>query len=69
VSLVRVSLVSTRQELVLQTANNCPPIPDRSYDWSAIDYETYDGTGYVAHGATEAAAVIRYLEEQDTWQR
>lgn len=39
-----------------------PPIPDRRFDWSAIDADRYDGAPdagkqYIGYGPTEAAAV------------
>lgn len=40
-----------------------PPIPDRRFDWSAVDDDTYDGTGPVGTGATEAEAIAD-LEEK-----
>jgi hypothetical protein len=49
-----------------------PPIPVRSFDWSAVDDSTYDvdcdGDGYfstcpIGRGATEAAAIVDLLEQ------
>ena len=41
-----------------------PPIPDRRFDWSAIDDDTYDGPGCpVGTGPTEAAAIADLLEQ------
>jgi hypothetical protein len=41
-----------------------PPIPVRSFDWSAIDDETYDGVGCpVGHGATEQQAINDLLAQ------
>jgi hypothetical protein len=40
------------------------PIPDRSYDWSAIDDDTYDGEGCpIGWGATEAEAIADLREQ------
>jgi len=40
-----------------------PPIPDRRWDWSAVDDETYDGPGSpIGYGPTEAAAIADLLE-------
>jgi len=45
-----------------------PPIPDRSFDWSAIDDDTYDGAEdapnrhEVGYGATEQEAIRDLLE-------
>lgn len=40
-----------------------PPIPDRQYDWSAIDDETYDEGGKVGFGRTETEAVADLKEQ------
>lgn len=66
----RLSLLSTRQEIELQTSFVCPPIATRSTDWSAIDANTYDAgfegsdesgdhwsQGPRGMGATEAEAI------------
>lgn len=34
-----------------------PPIPLRGFDWTAIDDDTYDGSGPVGYGATEQEAI------------
>lgn len=40
------------------------PIPDRKFDWSAIDDDTYDGPGCpIGYGATEEAARDDLLEQ------
>jgi hypothetical protein len=40
------------------------PIPDRSYDWSAVDDDTYDGPGCpVGYGFTEQAAILDLREQ------
>ena len=48
------------------------PIPDRSFDWSAVDDDTYDGAedssnrNHVGYGRTEAEAIAdlrRLLDE------
>lgn len=56
----------------ITTANVCPPIPDRRFDWSAIFSDTYDGADdadsvfeMIGTGPTEDAAIddlIRQLE-------
>lgn len=47
-----------------------PPIPNRNFDWSAVDDDTYDGPGsLIGWGPTEEAAVadlMEQIEEQDT---
>ena len=45
-----------------------PAIPDRSFDWSAIDEDTYDGAEdsnvrhQIGYGATEQEAIRDLLE-------
>lgn len=45
-----------------------PPIPDRRFDWSAVDDDTYDGAedsstrGQIGYGATEADAIADLME-------
>jgi hypothetical protein len=42
----------------IRTEHVYPPIPNRNYDWSAVDGDTYDGPGSpIGTGATEADAV------------
>lgn len=38
------------------TRNDCPPIPDRSFDWSAVT-DNYDLGHPIGHGATEEEAI------------
>jgi hypothetical protein len=45
------------------TTYEYPPIPIRIFDWSAIDYETYDGEGPIGTGKTEESAVRDLLEQ------
>lgn len=41
-----------------------PPIPDRRFDWSAVDDATYDGPGCpIGTGATEREAVMDLYEQ------
>ena len=44
-----------------------PPIPNRSFDWQAIDEDTYDGAENshcpIGHGASEAEAIADLLEQ------
>jgi hypothetical protein len=50
----------------IKTEHVYPPIPDRSFDWSAIDDDTYDGPGSpVGRGATEAEAIADLLSKKD----
>lgn len=46
----------------VRTHNDCPPIPVRSFDWSAVD-DNYDGGGAVGRGATEQEAIADLLEQ------
>ena len=39
------------------------PIPDRRWDWSAVDDETYEGGGPIGFGPTEEAAIADLMEE------
>ncbi len=45
------------------TSYDFPPIPDRNFDWSAIDEDTYDGAidsatrHCIGRGKTEAEAI------------
>lgn len=51
-----------------------PPIPDRRFDWNAIDDDTYDGAedsrtrDQIGYGRTEAEAIADLLQiiEEDT---
>lgn len=57
--------------LRIATSCVCPPIPDRRFDWNAVDDSTYDGEGCpVGRGATEAEAIAdlvqRVCEDEDT---
>jgi hypothetical protein len=51
----------------IRTHNEFPPIPDRRFDWSAVDDNAYDGEGSpIGHGATEQEAIrdlIAQLED------
>ena len=39
------------------------PIPIRSYDWEAVDDDTYDVDGPIGFGATEAGAIADLKEQ------
>lgn len=46
----------------IRTTFNYPPIPDRRFDWSAIDDDRYDGAPdagpqCVGYGRTEAESI------------
>lgn len=51
----------------ISTHFDFPPIPVRSFDWSAVDDATYDGADDsncpVGHGATEQDAIDDLLEQ------
>lgn len=46
------------------TSYDYPPIPLRSYDWSAIR-EDYDGGDLVGHGKTEKEAIADLKEQEE----
>lgn len=55
--------LSNGRVLRIATSNVCPPIPDRRFDWSAIDDSTYDGEGCpVGRGRTEREAIDDLIE-------
>ena len=47
---------------------DCPPIPVRCFDWSAVDDDTYDGAedsrnrNHIGYGSTAPEAVAHLLE-------
>lgn len=48
----------------ISTCHEYPPIPVRSFDWSAIDDDTYEGVGCpVGHGTTEQEAIDDLLAQ------
>lgn len=47
----------------IKTRHDFPPIPDRRFDWSAVDDDTYDYDQPIGHGATEAEAIADLLEQ------
>jgi hypothetical protein len=43
-----------------------PPIPDRRFDWCAVDDSTFDGPGCpVGYGATEQEAIDDLMQQVD----
>ena len=40
-----------------------PPIPDRRFDWSAVDDDTYEGGAPIGYGRTEQEAIADLLEQ------
>lgn len=51
----------------IRTEHVFPPIPDRRFDWSAVDDDTYDGAEDshcpIGRGATEAEAIADLKEQ------
>ncbi|MGM4891222.1 hypothetical protein [Tardiphaga sp. 839_C3_N1_4] len=48
----------------IRTTFEYPPIPVRSFDWSAVDDDTYDGEGcLIGHGATKQAAIDDLIDQ------
>lgn len=49
----------------IKTICECPPIPIRCFDWSAIDEDSYSGdpSEPVGRGETEEAAITDLLEQ------
>ena len=42
------------------------PIPSRDWDWTALDDDTYDGSGSpLGHGATQAEAIEDLMLQLD----
>ena len=58
----------------IRTSYIYPPIPDRRFDWSAVDDETYDGAPdagrcrVIGYGKTEEEAVEDLMEQMDVCQ-
>jgi hypothetical protein len=69
------AVLATRKEIELTTTPVYPPIPTTAYDWSAIDSNTYDVSGYDGEtgfaysshpcgvGATELEAIDDLLDQ------
>lgn len=57
----------------IKTSHDFPPIPDRRFDWSAVDDDTYDGPGCpIGRGATEQEAIadlLAQIEEREEGKR
>lgn len=43
-----------------------PPIPDRRWDWSAVDDDTYEGGAPIGYGPTEEAAIADLMEQLES---
>ena len=52
--------------MTIKTQCICPPIPIRSFDWCAVDGDTYDGPGcLIGYGATEQEAIDDLLAQME----
>ena len=49
----------------IRTDHEFPPIPDRSFDWSAVDDDTYEPGQPIGRGATEQEAIADLHEQMD----
>lgn len=50
----------------IRTSFVYPPIPDRRFDWSAVNDDTYDGEGCpVGYGETRESAIADLLQYED----
>ena len=45
------------------TSHDCPPIPSRDYDWSALR-EDWDEGDLIGYGRTEQEAIDDLLEQE-----
>ena len=52
--------------MTIKVSFDYPPIPIRSFDWSAYVDDTYDGPGCpLGHGPTEAAAISDLYDQME----
>ena len=58
----------------IKTSFDYPPIPNRNFDWSAWDEDTYDGAEdshpsarVIGRGPTESAAINDLLEQLEEY--
>ena len=49
----------------IRTSFDYPPIPVRSFDWSAVDDDTYEPGNPIGHGATEQEAIADLMAQMD----
>ena len=49
--------------MTIKTNYDYPPIPIRTFDWSAWDDETLDEDSIIGHGETEIEAIKDLLEK------
>lgn len=47
----------------IRTWNEYPPIPDRRFDWGAVDDDTYEPGYPIGWGKTEQEAIADLLEQ------
>jgi len=50
-------------ERKIKTNYDCPPVPDRRFDWSAVR-DGWDLGEPIGRGPTEAAAIADLLEQE-----
>lgn len=48
----------------IETSFDYPPVPDRNYDWSAWDSDTYEEGEPLGHGRTKQAAIDDLLNQR-----
>jgi hypothetical protein len=53
----------------IKTSFDFPPIPNRAFDWSAIDDDSYDYDQPVGRGPTEESAIADLLEQLEERKR
>jgi hypothetical protein len=42
-----------------------PPIPDRRFDWCAVDGDTYEAGCLIGYGRTEQEAIADLIEQAE----
>jgi hypothetical protein len=47
----------------IRTAHVYPPIPDRAFDWSAVDDDTYEPGCPIGWGYTERQAITDLMDQ------
>jgi len=50
----------------LRTTHEYPPIPDRRWDWSAVDDDTYEAGAPIGQGPTEVAAIADLFDQANS---
>lgn len=50
----------------IKTHHDPKPVPSRSFDWTGVDDDTYDGDGCpVGYGPTEEAAIADLKQQME----